>query len=173
MPGSENVYRGKIGAVALRGLVFLALFVGLQLGWQALNGTAVRDFIVHDCTVRPATDLVNLLTPGVHAKAVASRITAPGAGLNIVNGCEGIELLFLLCAGLAVVPISWKRRLLGLMIGSVVVYIINQARILTLFYAYRSDASLFDLLHGTVTPIAVVFLVCWYFYAWLANTQRM
>lgn len=49
---------------------------------------------------------------------------------------------------------------------------VNQARILTLFYAFRSSPSLFDALHATVTPIAVVIPVCCYFYAWLARANR-
>jgi exosortase family protein XrtM len=152
--------------------VFLLLFAGLQLGWQALSGTSVQSFIVHDCTVRPAAVLVNLLTPGVQAQAVNSRLTARGGSLNIINGCEGTEVLFLLSAGLAVVPIPWKRRVLGFLLGTPVVYVVNQARILALFYAYRTNTSLFDLLHGTVTPIAVVLLVSWYFYAWLVYSRK-
>jgi exosortase family protein XrtM len=159
-------------ALARRGLVFLLVFLALQLGWQALSGTAVQKFIVHDCTVQTAAALVNLLTPNVHASAVNFTLQAVGGSLNIINGCEGMEALFILCAALVVAPMPWKLRALGFLFGTVVVFVINQARILVLFYAYRTDASLFDLLHGTITPIAVVVLVCSYFYAWLNYSQR-
>jgi len=78
----------------------------------------------------------------------------------------------LLCAAFAVAPLTWRSRLLGLLAGIAVVFAINQARILLLFYAYRADHTLFDPLHALVTPIAVVLLVAAYFYAWLFLTQR-
>jgi exosortase/archaeosortase family protein len=134
----------------------------------------MHDFVVHDCTVRPAVALVNLLTPTIHARAQKITLTAPGGGgLNIVNGCEGTEALFLLAAAFAVAPLSWGSRLLGFALGIGVVFVVNQARILALFYAFRNDASLFDLLHGSITPIAVILLVCAYFYGWLVYAPRL
>ena len=53
--------------------------------------------------------------------------------------------------------------------GAVVIFVINQARVLILFYAYRADHLLFDRLHATITPIAVVLLIGLYFYAWLSR----
>lgn len=155
-----------------RGLAFAAIFSVLQLGWQALHGTIIERLLVHDATVRPAAALANWLTPAVHARAVDFSIRAPGGGLNILNGCEGLEALFLLIAAFAVAPLSWTARLLGASLGVLVVFAVNQARILVLFYAYRADHALFDQLHSTVTPIAVVLLVSAYFYAWFNHADR-
>ncbi len=154
-------------ADVLRLLSFLIIFAGLQVGWIALRGTAVESFVIHDVTVRPAAWLVNLLTPNVTAQAVKFTLHAPGGGINILNGCEGMEALFLLCAAFVVAPLKWRERVAGLSLGIGVVFVVNQARILLLFYAYRIDHSWFDFLHGTVTPIAVVLLIATYFYAWL------
>ncbi len=153
-------------------IAFLLLFTLLQLGWQGVQGTVVQWIVVHDLTVRPAAALVNGLTPALHARAVKYSIVAPGGGLNILNGCEGVEALFLLAAAFLVAPISWRSRAIGFLIGTAVLFVVNQVRILTLFYSYRADAALFDTLHGTVTPIAVIVLVCCYFYAWLAYSGR-
>ena len=153
--------------VALRIGLFLAIFACLQLCWQSLQGGAVEYTLIHDVTVRPAAMLANWLTPDVHAQAIKFALRAPGGGLNILNGCEGLEALFLLCAAFAVAPLSWRPRVSGLLLGVAVVFVVNQARILLLFYAYRADHAWFDPLHATVTPIAVVLLVCAYFYTWL------
>lgn len=154
-------------AMVLRVVAFLSLFTGLQLGWEALRGGAVEYWVIHHATVRPAAFLVNLFTPQAHATAVQFSLRAVGGGLNILNGCEGLEALFLLGAAFAVAPMAWRSRIRGLLIGIAVVFVVNQARILLLFYAYRLDHSWFDVLHGTVTPIAVVLLIAAYFYAWL------
>ncbi len=83
-----------------------------------------------------------------------------------------MEELFLLVAAFAVAPIAWRWRVAGLLLGVAVVFVVNQLRVLTLFYAWRADHSLFDLLHGTVTPIAVVLLVSAYYYAWLVLSDQ-
>jgi exosortase/archaeosortase family protein len=159
-------------ALGLRAAGFLVVFAFLQLGWQALRGSAIERAVIHDGIVRPAALLVNLLTPATRASAVDFTLHAPGGGLNIQNGCEGLEALFLLSAAFSVAPISWRSRGGGLLLGCAVVFLINQARILVLFYAYRADHSLFDPLHAMVTPIVVILLVCAYFYAWLLYSDR-
>jgi exosortase/archaeosortase family protein len=152
-----------------RALLFAALFAVPQLIWQALRGTAVERALVHDGTVRCAVFLINLLTPQVHASAVGATVSAPGGGVRIVNGCDGTEAWFLLFAAFAVAPLGWNSRCRGFLLGTAVVFTVNQLRILALFYTIRADRGLFDLLHSTVTPIAVILLVAGYFYAWVAH----
>jgi exosortase family protein XrtM len=155
-----------------RTAVFASLFALLQLEWQSLRGTSVEQFVIHDCTVVPAAALVNLLTPAVQAQAVNFSLHAAGGSLNILNGCEGMEALFLLWAGLAVVPLPWRQRLKGVVLGIGVVFLVNQGRILLLFYANRGSHAWFDSLHAMITPIGVVLLVSAYFYAWLVYCGR-
>lgn len=159
-------------ALAWRAAGFLVAFSMLQLAWQGLSGSRLEYFVIHTCTVRPAALLVNLLTPGVQARASNDVLQASYGGLNILNGCEGLEALFLVNAAFAVAPLDWRRRLGGMAVGVPVVFVVNQARILTLFYAFRASPPLFDALHATVTPVVVVVLVCCYFYAWLAHASR-
>jgi exosortase family protein XrtM len=153
-------------------MVFALVFAVLQLGWQGVRGTAVEQAVIHDGVVVPAATFVNLLTPAVHARAAGFSVQAVGGGLNILNGCEGMEAMFLLLAAFCVAPIPWRSRVTGFVLGAAVVFVINQARILVLLYAYRADRTLFDPLHAIVTPVAVVLLVCCYFYAWLAFSNR-
>lgn len=152
-------------------LIFLAVFSLLQWSWTASRDTWVERLVVHDATVTPAAALVRLITPQIPAKAVAARIKAPGGGLNILNGCEGVEVMFLLVAAFAAVRMPWRQRTLAMASGLGLVFILNQARILTLFYAFRSDRALFDLLHTTVLPALLVAVAAGYFYATLHRSQ--
>jgi exosortase/archaeosortase family protein len=152
---------------AIRALIFLAVFTALSLSWNALRGTSAERWVVHDATVRPAAWIANQLTPGIQARAVDSSLRAPGGGLNILNGCEGLDALFLLVAAFAVAPLAWRWRVAGLAGGVIFVFALNQVRILALFYAFRSHPSAFQTLHGLVAPIGVILAVCGYFYAWL------
>jgi exosortase family protein XrtM len=155
----------------LRVVVFALLFVALQLSWQSLRGTVIEHWLVHDATVVPAAYFVNELTPNVQARAVEFSLRAPGGGLNILNGCEGIEALFLLVAAFAIAPFTWRSKALGLLLGVVFVFVVNQLRILALFYAYRMDRTLFAPLHEMVAPMAVIVLVAGFFYYWLALNE--
>jgi len=155
-----------------RAIAFAVVFATFQLGWQATRGTSLQRFVVHDVTLQVAAVLANRLTPGLKAQAVEYSLRAPGGGLNIVNGCEGTETLFTLWAAFTIAPLAWRLRLLGMLAGTVVVFAVNEARILTLFYAYRADHRLFDLLHGSVTPIVLILIVLAFFYAWLTVANR-
>jgi len=153
----------------VRVALFLLIFTVLMLGWDASRGGAVERLVVHDATVRPAAWLANLLTPAVHVRAVGSSLRAPGGGLNILNGCEGVDALCLLVAAFLVAPLPRGARTSGLLRGIGLLYAVNQGRILLLFYAFRRDAALFATLHGTVTPILVVLLLAAYFHFWLGR----
>jgi exosortase/archaeosortase family protein len=150
-----------------RAVLFVVIFCVLQLGWQALGGTWVQRLIVDDVTVGTACALVNAITPEAHARAVGTAVHAPGGGLNIINGCDGTETWFLLCAAFAVVPLTTRGRIIGLILGTWVVFSVNELRVLALFYANRSDPDLFNLLHAVVGPIAVILAVAGFFYGWV------
>ncbi len=139
--------------------VFIGIFLVLQWGWSLARNTAAERIAINDATVAPAAWLVNQLTPDVHAVAVKTSIRALGGGINVLNGCEGVEVLFLLVAALLIAPISAQRKGYGLLGGALWVWALNQGRVVVLFYANRSDKELFSLLHGTVAPLAMVMLV--------------
>lgn len=153
-------------------MIFIAIFVLLQWGWSAARGSWMERLVVHQITVTPAAALVRLLTPEIPAQAVAASIKAPGGGLNILNGCEGTEVMFLLAAALAAVSLPWQHRVLAMLLGVGLIFVLNQARILTLFYTFRADRSLFDALHTAVLPVLLVAATAAYFYAVLHYSQR-
>jgi len=148
------------------GLVFVLAFLFLQTLWSQARDTALERLWIDTATVKTAVALIDFVSPEVQASAQGSRIKAPGGGINVLNGCEGTDILFLLTAAFLAFPMPWHRRLAGLGLGLVLVFLLNEARILALFYAYRSDRALFDLLHSLVAPIALIVAAAAYFYAW-------
>ncbi len=155
-----------------RGLIFLLSFSVLHFLWEGTRGSPLENWVIHNGTVVPAAGLIRLLTPTVQAHAQAFSIHAPGGGLNILNGCEGVDALFMLLAALLAAPVSWRARWRGALWGTLLIFSLNELRILTLFYAYRSDPALFYSLHANVTPIILVLLIGGYYYYWLEHEQR-
>ena len=153
-------------------LLFLGVFVILQMSYDACRGTVFEHFVLGDMTVVPTAGVINLLTPDVGVTAIGNQLKAPGGGITVLKGCEGTEVMFMLVAAFSAVVMPWRRRLVGLCIGVVMVYCLNQIRLVALFYAYRSDHSLFDLLHGTLAPIVLVIIVGLYSLFWFQYAVR-
>lgn len=152
-------------------VIFLGVFAVMQWAWGEARGTWVERLVIHEATVKPAAAMIQVLTPETHAKPVGASIKAVGGGLNILNGCEGTEVMFLLGAAFAAVRMGWRRKLMGLALGLVLIFVLNQARIIALFYSFREERSLFDLLHTTVLPAVLVAAVALYFYAVLHRSR--
>jgi exosortase/archaeosortase family protein len=163
--------RPSLGAFVARAVAFVAVFMLLQAGWEAARGTWLEKLWVQELTVRSATGLINTLTPAVGAVAQGARIVAPGGGLNVLFGCEGTDVVFLLVSAFTVFALPWRLRLLGVASGLVLVFVLNQARIVGLFYAFRQDRALFELMHAAGAPLLMVALCGLFFHAWLQLAQ--
>ncbi len=150
-------------------ILFVIVFSALQFTWQASSNFSVSRAFIDNGIVAPAAYMINRITPGAQAYGAGSRLRSPDGGINIVNGCDGLEILFLLLAGFTVAPLAGRSRILAVLAGVPLVYGLNQVRILALFYSHRSNAVLFDAIHGFIGPVAMVIFVAGYFYLWLGR----
>ncbi|CEN56266.1 hypothetical protein [Candidatus Methylopumilus turicensis] len=160
-----------VSSLIKQALVFILLFILMQASWQMVRDETVGYFIRGTVIVKPAVMLIHLLTPKIEASALGNQILAPGGGLVIKIGCEGVEALFILIAGLLSVAIGWRAKLSGIILGLVLIYTVNELRILLLFYAFRADKALFQLLHGTIAPLALITIAGLFYHYWLQKNQ--
>ena len=152
-------------------ILFFFVFALFQVGWLLLRDNAFGHFVRGEITVKPAVTLINLLSPSIHAQALGNQIIAPGGGLVIKLGCEGLEAMFILIAAIIASSVKFKNMISGLLMGTLLVYVLNQARILILFYTNRADKALFHLLHATIAPIVLIAIVGIFYYWWLNKNQ--
>jgi exosortase family protein XrtM len=150
-------------------LLFLLVFAVLQVSWLLVRDHHLGHFIRGDVTVKPAVMLINWFSPQIHATAYGNQILANGGGLVIKLGCEGVEALFILMAAFVTAPLAPVDKLKGILYGTLFVYVFNQIRILVLFYSFRADKDLFELLHNTIAPLALIALAGVFFYFWLTK----
>ena len=164
----------SIGFAELRfALVFLLIFSVLQFGYSASRGSFFEWLVIDFATVRPSAAVINLIAPGEQAHAQGHRIVSAQGGLNILNGCEGTESMFLLLAAIVAFTASWLRKLKGALIGILLVYLLNQLRIVTLYFVAHQDKHWFDLLHGYIAPTLIIVLTCVFFLWWAANSTAV
>jgi exosortase/archaeosortase family protein len=156
-----------------RSLGCAAAFALLQQGWEAARGGPLEHFVIHEATVRPAALLIDLMTPGLHVAAIGYTLHSPGGGINVLNGCEGTEVWLLLAAAFAVAPLRVRARVLGAVLALPLVLLLNDLRLVGLFYALRFERDAYAALHGTVTPVLLVCAAAIYFHAWLAREHTL
>ncbi len=150
---------------------FIVLFILLQASWQALRDNDIGHFVRGTLTVRPAVEMIHFITPTIPARAVGNQILAPGGGLVIKIGCEGVEALFILIAALLSVPMTGRAKLRGVINGSLLIYAVNEVRILVLFYAFRTDKALFQLIHVAIAPLLIIAIAGAFYYHWLQKNH--
>lgn len=146
--------------------IFLLIFLALQYGYSACSGTAIEHLVIDVATVRPSVAVINLIAPDDVAQASGHRILSPLGGLSVLNGCEGTESIFLLLAAIFAFTAPIKHKLKGALIGTLLVYFLNQMRIVSLYFAAHHDRHWFDLLHGTIAPTLIIALGCLFFLFW-------
>lgn len=163
------------GGFRLRGMelrfasIFLVVFFVLQYGYSTTRGTAFEHLVIDVATVRPSVAAINLIAPQEQAQATGHRITSPQGGLSVLNGCEGTESIFLLLAAMTAFTTPWKHKLKGALLGTLFVYVLNQVRIVALYFAAHHDRHWFDLLHGYVAPTLIIVLACLFFLGWASR----
>ena len=135
----------------------MAFFL-LQWSYQALSDTALYRFYIETLTVRPSAAMLHLLVLADGVSAAGHRLAWQGGGLNILNGCDGAEAMELLIAAFLAIAGSWRMRLSGIVLGSMLIYGLNQARIVALYFAVRHDKALFELIHGLIGPLVIIAL---------------
>lgn len=149
------------------GLQFLLYFGLLTAGFEASRGTALERVLVDDAILSPTVRLINFVTPQEHATLAARRIIAPGsAGLRVTRGCEGIELFLMLVAAIGAFPASRRRRAQGLLLGSLLAYLLSVLRLMALHYALHYSPGAWEALHGLILPLAPIALMGLFFLRW-------
>ncbi len=169
--GQQALLDQKRGGLR-RVLIFLLVFAALQLGYSSARGGPLERLVIDQITVKVASSLINLFDSAAQVAAQGPRLRSPGGGINILAGCEGVDAMLLLCAAMTIAPISGRRRLLGLAIGASIVFALNQMRVIALFYAYRADEKLFNVLHGTLLPMVIVAAIAGFFIFWCAREPQ-
>lgn len=152
-------------------LIFCSIFLLLQWGYQTLTNTPAYHFYLEQLTVRPSAFLIQLAFPQDGVTAQAHRLIWSGGRISVLNGCDGADAFLLLISGFGAVSGSWRMKLTGMAIGSILVYILNQIRLLALYFAIRHEKALFDLLHSLIGPLIIIALTT-IFFAWWTTPRE-
>lgn len=152
-------------------ILFLAKFFGvliaayLLIAWNPVNDSVIVPFTRAIAGWSGA--LLNAM--GENVSVTGTVIASSRFGVNINNGCNGVEAMLILLASIVAFPASLRARAAGLFLGALAVQILNAVRIVTLYLLGAYQPRLFDVFHTAVWQIAIILAAIGFFLVWSAR----
>jgi exosortase family protein XrtM len=150
--------------------VFLAFFAMgyafLEWLYFLIPDPILQDVIHHYGIVQPCADILSQFAPQEGVRVVQGMLVSPGATLSIVRGCDGSGVIFLLVSAILAFPTGWRGKRYGMLGAVVMVYGLNQARLIGLYYIAAYHMEWFMLVHTYILPmlfilVGVIFFAYW------------
>jgi exosortase H (IPTLxxWG-CTERM-specific) len=151
-------------------LFLVKFFVILIAAYLLIAWSPVNDHVIVPFTQFVAT------TSGAILKGIGQGVTVTGTvissnrfGVNINNGCNGVEAMLILLASIVAFPASLRARVTGLLLGALAVQALNAIRIVTLYLLGAYQPRLFDMFHTAVWQIVIILSAIGFFLLWSAR----
>ena len=165
--------KGDAAASRRRSLGFLVKFVVLLIVFYFV----VAAKPVNDNVIVPFTGWIATAS-GVVLNAIGEKVVVQGTaiqagtfGVNIENGCNGVETALLLAAAVLAYPARWRQRLTGFFLGFLAIQLLNLIRVVSLVWIGHHRPALFDSSHTVIWQSAVVMFGVLIFLLW-ASRQK-
>ena len=164
-------------------ITFLVKAAGLFVLWQVVyyswltTGTNLEMWLTSNTTA-VSTQVLRWLGfaadyidhPGATGKQSYSLITMEGKPmLSIADSCNALTLIVLFAGFIIAYPGQWLYKVLFIAVGSIIIFLINVIRSLTLIFNFMYSQSTFDFNHKYTFTIAVYLCV---FYFWMLWANR-
>jgi exosortase/archaeosortase family protein len=99
-------------------------------------------------------------------------ITLPGAnGIEMVDGCNGIEALGLFVGFVVAFKGTWKNRAWVIPLGLVLIYLVNIVRVVVLVITQKHAPSIFTVTHDYSTT-AIFYIVIFAMWVWWSKLSE-
>jgi len=157
-------------------VLFIIKAASIYAGWQVLYDVYILpdgrlDTILSLSGVKMAGEILSII--GMEVEITGRVITCIGhKGVEIQNGCNGLNLLGLYSGFIIAYPGRWKDRLIFLMTGLIVLFISNGARIA--FFAFFNTwlPHYFDTMHDLSSYFFFYPIVLIFWYSWIQVSEE-
>jgi len=144
-------------------VILLAAY--LLIAWNPVNDRVIVPFT--EGIARVSGAVLNFIGQDVTVNGTV--IASARFGVNINNGCNGVEAMLILLASIVAFPASMKARALGLLLGAIAVQLLNLVRIVSLYLLGAYQPRLFDTFHTAVWQIIIILAAIGFFLIWSAR----
>jgi exosortase family protein XrtM len=158
---------------SLRFVALFALLYGVFHGLYHLVPDRFLAEVVYRWGINEvAVTLINALAPAEQARAEGHRLISARAVLEIVRGCDGSGVFFIAAAAMLAFGAPWRYRLGGVATGFAVVYVLNLARVVGLYFAVAYRPAWFLPLHTFYIPTLLIVAIGLLFLVWAEAAVR-
>lgn len=114
-----------------------------------------------------------VLVCGGHATRDAAILRSPGGfAVEMRDGCNAVNVTILLCSAVLAFPAPWRMKVLGLVVGSVIIQVLNIIRFISLFYLGQYSMTWFDFAHAYLWESLLVLDTMVVFWLWVNRVAR-
>ena len=152
--------------------LFLAAMTSLMVCYYWLPESIINAVFVRYFAVLPGSTLLEWLTPQHEVYADGTRILSSIAQLNILKGCEGTETLLILYAAIIAALRPLRESMIAMVLGTLLVFLLNQLRISSLFFIAAYHKNFFEASHGFIAPMIIVVCTGVFYMLWLRWADR-
>jgi exosortase family protein XrtM len=157
-------------------ICFVAIYLVLYAGYMSVPDRWLIEQVYFHAIVAPGAAAIHALATGDPVQAIGNRLIHGGSVIEIVRGCDGAAMLFLLAAAIgtfaATRQASMRAAAWGLLGALAAVWVLYQARVVTLYFAVTRHPDWFVPLHAVVFPTLFVLCGLVYFSLWSAGAAR-
>lgn len=109
--------------------------------------------------------LLNILNQDVDIFSTA--ITSNRFAVDIKRGCDAVEAMAILAAGIIAFPARARYKLTGMAAGLFLIWVLNILRIAGLFLTGVYMQSLFDIMHLEISQMIFILIAIGMWFSWL------
>ncbi|MBI1805521.1 MAG: exosortase H [Ignavibacteria bacterium] len=109
---------------------------------------------------------------GTSCDANGPLISSTRFSVQIVKGCESLYPTAMLWAAMIAYPSSWRWKLMGIVGGAIILFILNVVRVISMFYIGIFFPSLFDMVHIYAWQALFILLTLGIWLLWAAKASK-
>ena len=147
-------------------ILFIGFYVLLDFGYFQIPVDLFINVIYYYGVVTICADVINFIAPLENVIAQQNHLISVKANLEIVRGCDGAGVLFLVISAILAFPAKLIRKLIGLLLGIILISMINLLRIIVLYFVVAYHSEWFSLIHTYLAPTLMVIVGGSYFAWW-------
>jgi exosortase H (IPTLxxWG-CTERM-specific) len=116
--------------------------------------------------------VLNILGKGVETPG--NEVRGAGFSLRIVQGCDASEATALYVAACFAFPVAWADRFKGAALGIAMIFVLNVARVVTLYLIGEHASDWFHVAHVDIWPVLILLdaVLIWALWARFSRRAR-
>jgi exosortase H (IPTLxxWG-CTERM-specific) len=149
----------------------LVFFLCLLAGFALLFTPWVQFLDVRFSRVLVRISHALIVGCGGHAIMDGAVLRSPAGafGVEMQDGCNGVNVTILLCSAILAFPASWRFRALGFLSGSLIIQALNVVRFISLYYIGQYSLSWFDFAHAYLWESMLILDTLVIFWIWVSR----